>query len=131
MAAVANHREEQRSKTHEQGGIAMNTMRPSGKRIATGWSFSLGTIFGALATLGLFVSPGIHKSTADASLQSRPIAGGLAENAGASAIARSAAVIESHPVVQTAPDPFPGFEWSSEDILRKAPGHWELILQLD
>ena len=96
-----------------------------------GGSFSLGTVFGALATLGLFALPGIHKSTADASLQSRPIAGRPAEGAGASPIAGSAEGIESHSVGRSAPAPVPDAESTSADMLATVPGHPELTLQLD
>jgi hypothetical protein len=110
----------------------MNTLRPSEKRIATGMSFAGGTIFGALATFGLLASPGIPKSTADASLQSRPIAGRPGGSAGASAIAGSAAVIESHSVGRSAPAPVPDAESSSADMQETVvPGHSELTLQLD
>lgn len=94
----------------------MNTMRPSEKRIATGWSFAAGTIFGALATFALLASPGIPKSTADASLQSRPIAGRPAGSAGAPA---------------SAPAAVSDVESSSPNMQGTVPGHPELILQLD
>ena len=109
----------------------MNIGRPSEKKMAMGWSFSLGTIVGTLVTLGLFASAGIHRSTADASPQSRPITGRPAESAGASAIAGLAAEGESHSVGGSAPAPVPDNDSNFPDLLGTVPGHPELNLQLD
>jgi hypothetical protein len=90
-------------------------------------------IFGALATFGLLASPGIPKSAAAASVQSRPIAGGPAGSAGAPAITGSAAVTESHSVGRSAPAPVPDAdaESSSANMQETVPGRPELTLQLD
>lgn len=94
-----------------------------------GLELSAGAICGALATFGLLVSPGILKSTSEASLQSRPIAGRSAGSARAPAIAGSAEVIESHSVGRSARAPVPDPE--SPNMQLTVPGHPELTLQLD